>query len=374
MESLPLPWIVLLVLTVAAGVTRLSGGLLIRLAVRQRWLDAAGSEAHKPERSRPTPNVGGVAVLLGLAAAAAVCGWWVGLWGADADSVALSGRLTGWVQVTAAVLLLHAAGLIDDRRPLPPSGKLLIQGAAASLVVFGADLTILDAAGPVVSAAVSLIWYVGVVNALNFLDNMDGLAGGVTAVTAATYAAAAFSASQPLVGLVAAAVTGAAMGFLLLNRPPARLYLGDGGSLPLGLLLAILAAALTYHDADDQPRWHAVLMPLMVFAVPIYDAAVVTALRLRAGRSPWIGDLNHLSHRLVRLGLTQRQTLCVIVLITAVTSLSGLVTAAAGALPAVLAATQVLLLLVVLGLLERPGYQEASGLKNDPQTRNAPSG
>ncbi|MEM7681667.1 MAG: MraY family glycosyltransferase [Planctomycetota bacterium] len=317
---------------------------LVHGSRKRGWTDRAGQEAHKLD-ARRVPNTGGVALLTGFVLPAAlvlILGPELGASIAYAvygggDPVALLVDLAN-VRVQGMALLgawlgLFAVGWIDDRRGLGPWGKLAAQLAAAALIVLVGQtraLTALDAWGPAgwaLSAGLSMAWVVVITNAMNFLDNMDGLTGGVAAVAAAAFAIAAGLQGQWWVALVASLLAGATLGVLVFNAPPARLFFGDSGALPLGLALAWLAMRLTYFDSqgtgDASPRWYALLAPALILAVPLYDCVSVTLVRLRAGKSPLVGDHNHLSHRLVRLGLSKRRAVGVIVCLATATAGGG---------------------------------------------------
>jgi UDP-GlcNAc:undecaprenyl-phosphate GlcNAc-1-phosphate transferase len=221
-------------------------------------------------------------------------------------------------------------------------------------------------AGAAASVVLSILWIVAITNAMNFLDNMDGLSAGVGAIIAALYLAAALLAGQWFVAGLAAIVLGALLGFLVFNFPPARLFMGDGGSLPLGFLLAVISARTSDFAPFSLPgprpealvlpgHWYGVLMPAVVLAVPLYDLVSVTLIRLRRGRSPFHADRNHFSHRLVRRGLTQRSAVLVIYLATAATGLGGVMLGTLQRWQAALVALQVLATLATLALLEASG-------------------
>jgi UDP-GlcNAc:undecaprenyl-phosphate GlcNAc-1-phosphate transferase len=275
--------------------------------------------------------------------------------------------------IVTGALALHILGLIDDRRRLGPWIKLVIQLGVAAALAAWAGVRVLaflaqwyGPAGAVASVLLSILWITAITNAMNFLDNMDGLSGGVGAILAALYLAAALLAGQWFVAGLAALLLGALLGFLAFNFPPARLFMGDGGSLPLGLMLAVLSARSTDFapvllgasrpEALVQPgHWYGLLMPLVVMAVPLYDMASVTLIRLRHGRSPFSGDRNHFSHRLVRRGLSERSAVLVIYLATAATGLGGVMLGTLQRWQAILVAIQVLATLATLALLEASG-------------------
>jgi len=240
--------------------------------------------------TRATPMGGGVALALALAP---------GLYTISPD------LLVGCL----AVFLL---GLVDDARPLSPPAKLVIQTLAACWIVAapleGASATVF--AGPsAVVIPVTIAWYVGVANSVNFLDNMDGSAAGVSAVIAAFVVAFAYGGDD--FDLVAGALiaVGACGGFLVHNFPPARIYMGDAGSLLLGFTLAGLAANL---PLDSGTPWRNLAVPLLLLGGPLSDTALVWFTR-RAARRPFLqGGRDHTTHRLMALGLSERRTLLVV--------------------------------------------------------------
>jgi UDP-GlcNAc:undecaprenyl-phosphate GlcNAc-1-phosphate transferase len=176
---------------------------------------------------------------------------------------------------------------------------------------------------PVVTGALSVIWIVGLVNTFNMLDNMDGLSAGIAAIAAILLAAVILTAPDPItkgpqlfVGGFLLVLVGALVGFLWHNWPPARLFMGDAGSYLIGFCLATITISATF-AGEGLPR-HAILAPLCVLAVPIYDTITVVWIRLRERRSPFQADRNHISHRLVDLGLNKRQAVTVVYAATAV--------------------------------------------------------
>lgn len=353
-------------------------------------LDSPGVPGQIKESRRPVPNTGGVGIFwgvfapigVGLAAlhSGVLDGW------AAANLPELSRHLPGLRERTpdALVLLLcslalHVMGLIDDRRPLGPFVKLPVMLGAGVAVVLLTDtrlLTLLDSrvGGPWLSIAITVLWIGVVTNALNFLDNMDGLAGGVGLVAASLLLATTLAAPVPqwFIGATLALLIGSLAGFLVFNAPRpwdrrgrggASIFMGDAGSIVLGFLLAVLTARLTYLDAAPSPafpaaptdRWYAVLMPVVVLAVPLYDFVVVSILRLRAGKSPFVGDLNHLSHRLVRRGLSRRDAVYLIWGLTLATAIGGVFLARLDGWQAALVGVQTCAVLGVLALLEFGG-------------------
>lgn len=356
-----------------------------RISLRRGLVDAAGTEAHKPATDTPIPNTGGVAVFwaVALPLAAVMAAVWaipIDTWAEWNPTLAVhipglrdSTAVGAWL--LAGLAVLHVTGLIDDRRALGAWPKLTVQlGVAGVLATLGGMrvLTLLDGWGiawSVLAVSLSVVWIVVVTNAMNFLDNMDGLAAGVGAVVAGLYLAATLMAGQWFVAALAALLLGALLGFLVFNLPPARLYLGDGGSLVVGLLLAVIAIRTAYVQTGDPgapgdlgridvhlpSAWYGLLMPFMVLAVPLYDFVSVVIIRVAKGQSPMTGDHNHFSHRLLRRGLGKRGALAVILLAALATGLGGVMLSRVPFWMAAVLVAQAAAMIAVLALLEFGG-------------------
>jgi UDP-GlcNAc:undecaprenyl-phosphate GlcNAc-1-phosphate transferase len=263
------------------------------------------------------------------------------------------------VAVVAGALVLHLMGLRDDRRALGPYSKLAVQLAVTiAIVARFDDLRILTALGPAISIAATVLWIVAITNAFNFLDNMDGLSAGVAAVCTTAFLVATLSIEQWFVAAALALLLGALLGFLCFNFAPATIFMGDAGSLVVGFLLGVLTVRTTFlpPDADFGAGWYAVAAPLIVLAVPLYDLVVVSIIRLRNGKSPFVGDTNHFSHRLVARGMSRRTAVLCIYLVTAATSAAAIVLphVRSGYLAAMIVGQTVLILGVVALLEQHP--------------------
>jgi UDP-GlcNAc:undecaprenyl-phosphate GlcNAc-1-phosphate transferase len=268
-----------------------------------------------------------------------------------------SGRL--WIMLGGGTILA-ILGLIDDRRGLDWRWRLAVETAVAlATVALGWRMTLfLDL--PWFTGALSVLWIVGLVNSFNMLDNMDGLSAGVAAIAAAMLAAVVLLVPSPLthqpqlfVGGFLILLVGALLGFLWHNRPPARLFMGDAGSYLIGYLLATISLGATF-AGSPLPK-HAILAPLCVLAVPLYDTASVVLIRLRQGRSPFVGDKSHFSHRLVNLGMTKTQAVLTIYLATATCGLGALLLHQVDAVGAVVVLLLVFFTLLLVAVLEAAG-------------------
>jgi UDP-GlcNAc:undecaprenyl-phosphate GlcNAc-1-phosphate transferase len=200
-------------------------------------------------------------------------------------------------------------GVWDDWRGLRPVIKLGGQAlGVVILLVTGVQVEFLR--NPALNTVVTAAWMLGITNAVNFLDNMDGLSGGVAAIAAAWLLVLGVANGQLLVAPFAAALLGASLGFLVYNFNPARIFMGDAGSLFLGFALAAVAIKLRFPAHPDIVTW---MIPVLVLGIPILDMTLVTVSRLRRGVNPWTtAGKDHLSHRLARLGASQRQAVLAI--------------------------------------------------------------
>ncbi|MCS7090603.1 MAG: MraY family glycosyltransferase [Verrucomicrobiota bacterium] len=271
---------------------------------------------HRKIHTERVPLAGGLAVLTGWLLAL-VGGmvvlqtiWW------DAGTRAAltygldrrAGQLLVMILGAVAMTLL---GALDDRHELRPSIKFLGQWLVASAVV-AADIRItLFVPGPLFSYVVSVLWILTLVNAFNFTDNMNGLCTGLGLIASWYFAVLAARQGQYLVAACAFAVCGALAGFLPWNFPRARAFLGDSGSHLVGYWVAVLAI-LPHFYSELHPRTYAVLSPLWILAVPLLDLVQVVINRWRRGQPFYVGDTRHLSHLLVRAGLSPTRAVLVL--------------------------------------------------------------
>jgi UDP-GlcNAc:undecaprenyl-phosphate GlcNAc-1-phosphate transferase len=342
------------------------------VSLRAAAFDTAPLPGQVKAAARRVPNTGGIAIfgalVLPLCAAIAGVHWFPSF--IESSFPAAAQHLEGVraqtplaLLLVTCLLMLHVLGLIDDRRPLGPWIKLVIMVLPAAAMATVGETRLFTAADtftgtPIVSVILTILWFVIVTNAMNFIDNMDGLCAGVAAVAGSLFLIGAIISGQWFVAGTLALLVGACGGFLVFNRPPASLFMGDGGSLVIGFTLAFLTVRGTYIPAAstssglDGSSWYGVLTPLVVLAVPLYDFTTVTLIRLRAGRSPFVGDLNHLSHRLTRRGLSKPGAVACILLITAATGVGGLLLRDANPTNALLIGLQVVCILLVVARLE----------------------
>ena len=214
-------------------------------------------------------------------------------------------RLDQLLIVLLAVLVLFALGLFDDKKHLGPLFKLSVQFAVAIAAAAFADIRVeFFIENKIITSAFSAVWIVLIINAFNFLDNMDGASAGIAVIASCILFSAAALSNQVFVGGLALVFIGTLSGFLVFNFPPAKIFMGDAGSLVVGFFVALLTLCTTYYQQAQSGQWYPVFMPLIVMAVPLYDFISVTLLRISQGKSPFVGDTQHFSHRLKRHGLT----------------------------------------------------------------------
>ncbi len=365
-----MPWLAPTLMAVGFALSVPCTWLAMRWGLRRGALDSPGAEGHA-KVLRAVPNTGGMGLMaawmLPMAAALVALQWWPhalpggGPW---QERVA-AGLGTHWA-ILAAAGWLHVTGCMDDRRAMGALPKLLTQAVPALALAWLADLrplTLLDAHGPAghaVSVALGAAWILLLINAMNYLDNMDGLSAGVGVVACLLFACALQLVRQWFVAAQFALLAGALLGFLVFNYLPrggARVFMGDGGSQPLGLLLAALAVRGVYVDPSDPAyalggHWYGVLAPLLILAIPIYDLLATSWIRIREGRNPFVGDQRHLSHRLVARGFSPRAAVALIWALAAVVGIGGVGLGSLAPWQAALVGVQALLALGVLAAAE----------------------
>jgi len=253
-------------------------------------------------------------------------------------------------------------GLLDDLRGgIPVRVRFLSQTAVAAAVVLLADARLDLPFLPVwLSAVVSVFWLVGLANALNMLDGLDGLAGGVTFIISGLLAAILIVTGQPIAAFLPIALAGAVAGFLLHNLPPARIFMGSAGSLFIGYALAVsvLYASLTTEGASPLFPY---LMPVLLMAVPLFDALTVMASRALRGASIFGRDNYHIHHRLLLLGFSRKQTVAFIWLLTLASGLAAVPLLTARSVVCVMLCALTATLFAIVALMYRVRRREETG-------------
>ena len=254
------------------------------------------NSAHKSHK-KPVPYLGGVAIIIGVVIVSFIA--------------LISNKFTWsnfWLatSVLGPAVVMGLVGLWDDLKSLNPLPRFIGQSIAGVVVAFililnnnignPTGITVLD-------AAITVLWIVGICNSINFFDNLDGGAAGTVAITAISLTYLAITGDQYFIAALSIVVAGSTLGFLIWNRVPARIYMGDAGALFLGLLIATLT--VRFKPSTDYSV-SSFAIPVLLLAVPILDTTVAVFSRLRRKVSPFQGGKDHLSHRLVRYGLSRK--------------------------------------------------------------------
>ena len=271
--------------------------IMRKLAISVGAVDAPNIA--RKEQKEPVPYLGGVAIALGVVIAS-----YSSLLAVDFSLETF--RLASFVLVPA--IAISVMGLIDDLRGLQPWPRLIAQTLTGIIVAI--ILTLTNTMGvafgsPILNYAISILWIVGVCNSINFFDNLDGGAAGTVAVISTFLFIIAFDRQQILVSALAIVTAGATAGFLIWNRAPAKIYMGDAGALFLGIIISVLTIRLR---PDVSSQLASLAIPLALMAVPILDTTVAVTSRIYRGISPLTGGRDHLSHRLIRIGIARRNT------------------------------------------------------------------
>jgi len=355
------------VLLLAAG----GAGLLLSLGLTRlamyvaRRLDFVDHPGGHKSHERVTPYGGGSAIFLAgwlptmvlLLLVAALSAERIAQLFGDGITPYVGGlraRATPTLIILAGGAALHLLGLFDDLRSLSAFAKLGAMVVVGLLVSGLGGVRIAEFLGPVVSILLTTAWIVVVTNAFNFLDNMDGLSAGVACICTAFLVVCGVMAGQVLVPGLACIFLGTLLGFLVFNFPPARIFMGDAGSLLIGYMLAVISILTSYWESGSDRPPFALAMPLVVLAIPLYDFASVVVIRLFERRSPLRGDQRHFSHRLVQRGLSRRAAVLTIYLATAATGLGATLLPNAGLREAVTILAFVVLVLLIIAILEAP--------------------
>ena len=269
--------------------------IMRKVAISKQILDTPTS-SHK-SHTQAVPYLGGVAILIGVVLVSYTALIFNGLT-----------RNNFWLatSVLAPAVAMGLVGLWDDIKNLPPLPRFIGQ-SIAGLVVAVLLVISKNVANPTgstyIDVLITVIWVVGICNSINFFDNLDGGAAGTVAISAIFLTYLSLSNGQSFIAALAVVVTGGTLGFLIWNRTPARIYMGDAGALFLGVLLATLTIRL---NPDTQTLFASFAIPILLLAIPILDTCVAVFSRLRRGVSPFQGGKDHLSHRLIRLGFSRK--------------------------------------------------------------------
>ena len=269
--------------------------LMRKIAISKKIYDKPTS-AHK-SHSKPIPYLGGIAIILGVVITSYLA---LFLSPFTANNFWLA------TSALAPAIALGIIGLWDDLKNLDPLPRFIGQSIAGLIIA-----TILISSGNLgnptgqvsIDILISVIWVVGICNSINFFDNLDGGAAGTVAISAVALTYLALSTDQSFIAALSLVIAGSTFGFLIWNKTPARIYMGDAGALFLGVLIATLTVRF---DPNTESTFGSFATPLLLLAIPILDTTVAVLSRLRRKISPFQGGRDHLSHRLVRAGLSRK--------------------------------------------------------------------
>ncbi len=298
---------------------------LLGLPLWRKWslrTNLVDDPGHRKIHSAPIPLAGGFAVLTGILLPLIIGAVLLKL---DIVKVAAANAIVHGLDRRALELLVLALGAIaitilgwlDDKHELKALPKFIGQIVIAIAVAAACKRITLFVHSEVFSYAITILWLLTVINAFNFMDNMNGLCAGLGAIGAFLFALIAAAHGEYLVAITGFLMCGALVGFLPWNFPHARAFLGDAGSHLVGYLLAVMAI-LPHFYTKQNPRPLAVLSPLLVLAIPLLDLAQVTLFRTLHKKPFWIGDTNHVSHRLVAWGISRRETVLLLWLLAVI--------------------------------------------------------
>jgi len=260
------------------------------------------SESHKTHKN-PVPYLGGVGIAIGVVGVTYL-----------ASLASDFSRETFFLasSVLIPAIVMGVVGLIDDLRKLSPWPRFVVQslfGIAISLLLVATNTLGSPFGNNWIDIPVTTLFIVGITNSINFFDNIDGGASGALAIAAIFLFILSFQGGQFLIAALAIVLAGATLGFLLWNKPPARIYMGDTGALFLGILIASLAIRF---DPIPIDRIASFAIPLLLLAIPILDTSVAVASRIKRRISAFQGGRDHLSHRLMRMGFNKRQSVLIL--------------------------------------------------------------
>ncbi len=299
MSSLLIQYLQVLGFATALVVALLVVPAVTKLAKYLNWVDAPNE---RKIHTGAIPRFGGVGIWLGFMVGFVMVAYSFGRFpeNIDGEHMATTGILVGGT-------LMFLLGLADDRWNLSAWIKLIGQFTIAIITVYlGVEIQTLDLPGSIWivlydwSLPITVLWLVGMANAMNFIDGLDGLAGGVGTLSALTLAVVAVFTYQPMAAIFSALLAGSTLGFLIYNNHPARVFMGDSGSLFIGFMLAAIAVTGVL-----KTQIAVMLVPILILSVPILEILYSTSRRLLQGKSPFVADANHLHHRLLQSGLSQ---------------------------------------------------------------------
>lgn len=305
-----------------------------KMAIKINFLDNPGK---RKEQKSPIPMIGGIiilfstSVILGLLLIllpllkTEISGllpdvFKTAIW----ESFSHSERILKFSALVVATLILWATGVADDffKSESAAKYKFAVHILCACIVVFVSRIHMTFFQPLIISQILSVIWIVGIINSFNLLDNMDGLSGGVATICLITLLGISIWQGEVIVAGLAAIFIGAFLGFLFSNLPPAKIYLGDNGSTVIGLLLGVITLKISYIKSATS-YFFPILIPIIILAIPLVDTFSVIVIRIKNKQPIYVGDKNHVSHRLLKAGFSRWESLAIIYVLTFSTSSSG---------------------------------------------------
>jgi len=248
-------------------------------------------------------------------------------------------------------ILIYVVGTYDDIRGMRPSVKLIFQILAGLILFWGGIRIVAFIHNIYLTAILSIFWVVLLINSFNFLDNMDGLSAGVAVIISLIFAYLSFMDNQFFMTVILLAFSGSILGFLRHNLNPSKIFMGDGGSMFIGYMIAGLTMLATYYKTGA-PTQLPILMPLIILGVPLFDTITVLWIRFKNKKPLTQGDTNHFSHRLVALGMSEKDAVYFIYFITLSMSLGALLLKHLKLVQCIIVLVQTVTIFIVIFLLE----------------------
>lgn len=278
--------------------------ICIKIAKRFNVLDKPDDNLKR--HKKPIPYLGGIAIFLSFFIALFVY------------KMATTHTIKGLIGIIIGAILIFLLGLIDDIKKLNIPVKFFIQILSAIILIV-CDIKIKFLGNEFLNNIITVLWIVGVTNAFNFIDIMDGLASGVTFIASITFFIIGLEGGKLFSPLASLSLAGSILGFLVYNFPPARIFMGDAGSLFIGFTLATLSITESYSFTNNL----AVLTPIIILGVPIFDTLFVIWVRWKQNKPVYFGSPDHFPLRLLKLGLNKKQVIFIIYSISIFLSIIG---------------------------------------------------
>lgn len=260
----------------------------------------------------------------------------------------ISHKIGIWLVCSMVIFML---GVLDDKINLHAGVKFIIQSMVAIFFIAQGHRITVFIEYPLICQIITFLWIVGITNAFNLLDNMDGLSGGIALIASFFLLLISISMNEYFISGFLAVLMGSICAFLYFNFNPARIFMGDSGSMFIGFLLSTISIFSTFYYHDNATIY-TVAMPLFIFSIPLYDTASVIWIRIKERRPIYKGDNSHFSHRLVQLGMSRKGAVLFICLIALMNGISAVLLSGVKSLGAFLLLTQLVLTMLILALLE----------------------